>query len=183
MRLRSCGPLLVRSSGMLFLRERQRGGELVSSRCFCTGRSPWPHSAGRFRLIATTFSFRFAILSMCERIILKATRIWACADLPSGYTGGAALHRSRLSTAAQISFITPRAEHLHEWGSCPRSSRVSVGELHPSLGRGSRAPTRSSSDYAMRAFRLVMIAAVLACATSAIAGHDIAPGGTLRAAY
>jgi polar amino acid transport system substrate-binding protein len=34
----------------------------------------------------------------------------------------------------------------------------------------------------MRTFRLVMIAAVLACGTSAMAG-DIAPGGTLRAAY
>jgi hypothetical protein len=34
----------------------------------------------------------------------------------------------------------------------------------------------------MRTFRLVMIAAVLACGTSAMAG-DVAPGGTLRAAY
>src|SRR6266496_5134324 len=34
----------------------------------------------------------------------------------------------------------------------------------------------------MRTFRLVMIAAVLACGTSAIAG-DIATGGTLRATY
>jgi len=34
----------------------------------------------------------------------------------------------------------------------------------------------------MRTFRLVMIAAVLACGTSVMAG-DIAPGGTLRAAY
>jgi len=34
----------------------------------------------------------------------------------------------------------------------------------------------------MRTFRLVMIAAGVACATSAMAG-DIAPGGTLRAAY
>jgi polar amino acid transport system substrate-binding protein len=34
----------------------------------------------------------------------------------------------------------------------------------------------------MRTFRLVMIAAVLACGTSAVAG-DIAPGGTLRAVY
>jgi polar amino acid transport system substrate-binding protein len=34
----------------------------------------------------------------------------------------------------------------------------------------------------MRTFRLVMIAAVLECGTSAMAG-DIAPGGTLRAAY
>lgn len=34
----------------------------------------------------------------------------------------------------------------------------------------------------MRAFRLVMIATSLACATSVMAG-DIAPGGTLRAAY
>jgi polar amino acid transport system substrate-binding protein len=34
----------------------------------------------------------------------------------------------------------------------------------------------------MRTFRLAMIAAALGCATSAIAG-DIAPGGTLRAAY
>jgi polar amino acid transport system substrate-binding protein len=34
----------------------------------------------------------------------------------------------------------------------------------------------------MRAFRLVMIAAALACAPPAMAG-DIAPGGTLRAAY
>jgi polar amino acid transport system substrate-binding protein len=34
----------------------------------------------------------------------------------------------------------------------------------------------------MRTFRLVMIAAPLACAPSAMAG-DIAPGGTLRAAY
>src|SRR5438132_5832047 len=34
----------------------------------------------------------------------------------------------------------------------------------------------------MRTFRLVMIAAGVACASSAMAG-DIAPGGTLRAAY
>src|SRR5215467_11434662 len=34
----------------------------------------------------------------------------------------------------------------------------------------------------MRTSRLVMIAAVLACGTSAVA-HDIAPGGTLRAVY
>src|SRR5215468_2862788 len=34
----------------------------------------------------------------------------------------------------------------------------------------------------MRTFRLVMIASVLACGTSAVA-HDIAPGGTLRAVY
>jgi len=34
----------------------------------------------------------------------------------------------------------------------------------------------------MRTFRVVMIAASVACATSAMAG-DIAPGGTLRAAY
>src|ERR1700746_2290580 len=34
----------------------------------------------------------------------------------------------------------------------------------------------------MRTFRLVMIAAVLTCGTSAMAG-DIAPGGTLRATY
>jgi polar amino acid transport system substrate-binding protein len=44
---------------------------------------------------------------------------------------------------------------------------------------GLRAGTR---DDAMRTFRLVMIAAAVACATSAMAG-DIAPGGTLRAAY
>src|SRR5262249_56177086 len=85
--------------------------------------------------------------------------------------------------SAQVFFLTTPAEDLHEWGSCHRSSRVSFVELHPWPGRGSRAPTRSSRDYAMRAFRLVMIAAVLACATSAIAGDDIAPGGTLRAAY
>ena len=34
----------------------------------------------------------------------------------------------------------------------------------------------------MRTFRLVMIAAALACDTSVMAG-DIAPGGTLRAIY
>ena len=34
----------------------------------------------------------------------------------------------------------------------------------------------------MRTFRLMMIAAVLACGTSVMAG-DIAPGGTLRAIY
>ncbi len=34
----------------------------------------------------------------------------------------------------------------------------------------------------MRTFRLVMIAAVLACGTPVMAG-DIAPGGTLRAVY
>jgi len=34
----------------------------------------------------------------------------------------------------------------------------------------------------MRTFRLMMIASVLLCGTSAMAG-DIAPGGTLRAAY
>jgi len=44
---------------------------------------------------------------------------------------------------------------------------------------GRRAGTR---DHAMITFRLVMIAAAVACATSAVAG-DIAPGGTLRAAY
>src|SRR5262245_59070550 len=53
--------------------------------------------------------------------------------------------------------------------------------VEPTVG-GSRAPTRSSRDYEMRAFRLVMIAASLACGTYAMAG-DIAPGGTLRAAY
>src|SRR5262249_29958615 len=83
---------------------------------------------------------------------------WACADLPSGNTGGPA------------------------WGSCHRSSRVSFVELHPWPGRGSRAPARSSRDYEMRTYRLVMIAAALACGTSAMAG-DIAPGRTLRAAY
>jgi len=51
---------------------------------------PLPYSGGSFHLITTTFSLAFTILSIQEATTIpKATRIWACADVISGRTGGA----------------------------------------------------------------------------------------------